>query len=227
MPMILWQCSRMAMELPKIPYEIDCSEDRQGLPKRLREIGSNRNSDGTYQPCFAHKQAHLNVAPYSRVFAHETVLRQAVAEKLAARWSPGQISRWLRRCYPLKIAWHVCRNLYDAVYWGLILGANAVGISHLQGVSAPPRTGQIQGRHQDTPRQCARSLPGRRVWRPARPEIGNLNVSVKPRERCQTVLVSGAVAEHVPEGVDAAAGEGDEGLFVWFAFSAFAVIEGS
>ena len=93
-----------------------------------REIGRNRKPDGTYQPWFAHNQAHLNRRrPKPRVFEHDTALRQVVAEKLAARWSPGQISRWLRRCHPLKIGWHVCvETLYEAVYRGLILGASAV-----------------------------------------------------------------------------------------------------
>jgi IS30 family transposase len=92
-----------------------------------REIGRNRRPDGTYQPWFAHNQAHLKRRrPKRRVFEHDNALRQAVAGKLAARWSPGQISRWLRRCHPFKIGWHVCvETLYEAVYRGLILGANA------------------------------------------------------------------------------------------------------
>ena len=40
-------------------------------------------------------------------------------------------------------------------------------------------------------------------------------------------LVGGVVAEHGPEDVDAASGEGDEGLFMGLAFSAFPVVEGS
>lgn len=95
-----------------------------------REIGRNSKPDGTYQPWFAHNQAHLKRRrPKLRVFERDTALRQVVAEKLAARWSPGQISRWLRRCYPLKTDWHLCvETLYEAVYRGLILGANAVRV---------------------------------------------------------------------------------------------------
>lgn len=40
--------------------------------------------------------------------------------------------------------------------------------------------------------------------------------------RCRDV-----VAEHGPDDVDAASGEGDEGLFVGGAFCAFAVVEHS
>jgi IS30 family transposase len=45
------------------------------------------------------------------------------------RWSPGQISRWLRRRYPRKLAWHVCtETIYEAVYlWGSITGSGLGG----------------------------------------------------------------------------------------------------
>ena len=111
-----------------------------------REIGRNCKPDGTYQPWFAHTQAHLKRRrPKLRVFEHDTALRQVVAEKLAARWSPGQISRWLRRCHPLKIGWHVCvETLYEAVY--RVLCQRGAGPWHGQGVWAPPRTGQVEGR---------------------------------------------------------------------------------
>ena len=39
-------------------------------------------------------------------------------------------------------------------------------------------------------------------------------------------LISGVVAEHGPEYVDASAGERKEGLFVALAFTAFAVVKG-
>lgn len=47
-----------------------------------------------------------------------------VAAKLAKRWSPGQISRWLRRRYPRRPSWHVCHEtIYEAVYRGLVVPA--------------------------------------------------------------------------------------------------------
>ena len=39
-------------------------------------------------------------------------------------------------------------------------------------------------------------------------------------------MVDGVIAEHGPQDVDAAAGEGEDGLLVRFTFGAFAVIEG-
>ncbi len=36
---------------------------------------------------------------------------------LAKHWSPAQISRWLRRRYRRRPAWHVCtETIYEAVY---------------------------------------------------------------------------------------------------------------
>jgi IS30 family transposase len=45
-----------------------------------------------------------------------------VAAKLGKRWSPAQISRWLRRRYPRRPHWHVCaETIYEGVYRGLIV----------------------------------------------------------------------------------------------------------
>ena len=52
----------------------------------------------------------------------EAGLREAVAGRLAKHWSPGQISRWLRRRFPGRSGWHVCtETIYEAVYRGLIV----------------------------------------------------------------------------------------------------------
>ena len=49
-----------------------------------------------------------------------------VADRLARRWSPGQISRWLRRRYRRRAGWHVCaETIYEAVYRSLIVPAAA------------------------------------------------------------------------------------------------------
>lgn len=87
-----------------------------------REIARNRNPDGRYQPWYAHNQAHVRRRrPKLRRFAVDPQLRELVAGKLGKRWSPGQISRWLRRRFRLRPGWHVCtETIYDAVYRGLI-----------------------------------------------------------------------------------------------------------
>jgi len=87
-----------------------------------REIARNSKPDGGYQPWYAHGQAHLRRRrPRPRVFEADPELAAVVAGLLEQRWSPGQISRWLRRRYPRRPRWHVCtETIYDAVYRGLI-----------------------------------------------------------------------------------------------------------
>ncbi|WP_220453962.1 IS30 family transposase [Nocardioides immobilis] len=87
-----------------------------------REIARNRKPDGSYQPWFAHNQAHLRRSrPKARRLAIDGALRAAVAGKLGKRWSPAQISRWLRRRWPQRTAWHLCvETIYEAAYRGLL-----------------------------------------------------------------------------------------------------------
>lgn len=91
-----------------------------------REIARNKKPDGSYQPWFAHNQAHLRrQRPRQHRFAEDTELRRVVAAKLVKKWSPAQISRWLRRRWPRRLAWHVCHEtIYEAIYRGLIIVAD-------------------------------------------------------------------------------------------------------
>jgi len=95
-----------------------------------REVARNRKPDGRYQPWYAHHQAHLRRRrPKPRRIATDTALREAVAGKLARRWSPGQISRWLRRRHRRRPGWHVCpETIYEAVYRGLIVPAGRANL---------------------------------------------------------------------------------------------------
>jgi transposase, IS30 family len=88
-----------------------------------REIARNSKIDGRYQPWYAHGQAYLRRRrPRARVFEEDAELAAIVAEQLGKRWSPGQISRWLRRHYPRRPHWHACtETIYEAVYRGLVL----------------------------------------------------------------------------------------------------------
>lgn len=90
-----------------------------------REIARNRKPDGQYQPWYAHNQAHESRRrPKLRRFVVDEALREIVADKLAKKWSPAQISRWLRRRHPRRRTWHVCaETIYEAVYRGLIVPA--------------------------------------------------------------------------------------------------------
>src|SRR5215212_8790494 len=88
-----------------------------------REFARNRKVDGRYQPWFAHNQAHLRrQRAKPRRFAADDALREVVAGKLAKRWPPAQISRWLWRPYPQRRNWPVCtETIYEAVHWNLIV----------------------------------------------------------------------------------------------------------
>ncbi len=87
-----------------------------------REIARNAKPDGSYQPWYAHGQAHLRrKRPKPRIFEADAELARVVAAKLERRWSPAQISRWLRRRWPRRKTWHVCpETIYEAIYRGLI-----------------------------------------------------------------------------------------------------------
>ncbi|MGN9779364.1 IS30 family transposase [Micromonospora sp. H33] len=95
-----------------------------------REIARNRKPDGRYQPWYAHNQAYLRRRrPKPRLFVIDAALREAVADRLRRRWSPPQISRWLRRRYRRRQAWHVCaETIYEAVYRGLILPSDSANL---------------------------------------------------------------------------------------------------
>jgi transposase, IS30 family len=88
-----------------------------------REIARNRKPDGTYQPWYAHNQAYQRRRrPKPRRLAVDSELRKVVANKLSKRWSPAQISRWLRRRYRRRPAWHLCtETIYEGVYRGLVI----------------------------------------------------------------------------------------------------------
>jgi len=61
-----------------------------------REISRNRKPDGSYQPWYAHNQAHQRrQRPRSHRLAADHNLRRIVEDKLQRRWSPRQVSRWL------------------------------------------------------------------------------------------------------------------------------------
>jgi transposase, IS30 family len=88
-----------------------------------REIARNRKPDGRYEPWYAHNRAYQRRRrPKPRRLSVDAELSKIVAGKLAKRWSPAQISRWLRRRYRRCRLWHVCaETIYEAVYRGLIV----------------------------------------------------------------------------------------------------------
>lgn len=88
-----------------------------------REIARNRKPDGSYQPWYVHAQVYQRrQQPKTRKLAVGAGLRTAVAMKLSKKWSPAQISRWLRRRYRRRPTWHLCtETIYEGVYRGLVV----------------------------------------------------------------------------------------------------------
>jgi hypothetical protein len=77
-----------------------------------REIARNRKPDGHYQPWYAHGQAHLRRRrPRPRRVTVDEQLCAVIAGQLGKRWSPAQISRWLRRRWPKRTSWHLCHEV--------------------------------------------------------------------------------------------------------------------
>jgi len=109
-----------------------------------REIARNRKPDGRYQPWYAHGQAHLKRSrPKAKRFAVDIQLRDQVAGRLATKWSPAQVSRWLRRRWPARTSWHVCaETIYQAVYAGLVIPAVDPGLALRTGRTYRHRRGR-------------------------------------------------------------------------------------
>ncbi len=140
------------------PVKVIAARIGKSYQSVYKEIARNRKPDGRYQPWFAHNRAHQRLRrPKVRVFAGDDALREVVADKLGKRWSPAQISRWLRRRYPRRKAWHVCvETIYEAVYRGLVMAA--IGGSLRTGRRYRRRRGR--GRSRDgSLKQCTNLRP--------------------------------------------------------------------
>jgi hypothetical protein len=76
-----------------------------------------------YEPWFAHNRAHGRRRRHKRrIFERDGELRRIVGEKLGKRWSPAQISKWLRHRFRKHCGWHVrTETIYEATYRGLII----------------------------------------------------------------------------------------------------------
>lgn len=113
-----------------VPVKVIAALIGKSYQSVYREIARNRKPDGRYQPWYAHNQAYLRRRrPKPRRLATDTALREAVAGKLAKRWSPAQISRWPRRRHRRRTGWHVCaETLYQAIYHGVIAPAGPAAL---------------------------------------------------------------------------------------------------
>lgn len=85
-----------------------------------REIGRNRKPDGRYQPWYAHNQAIARRRrPKTFCLIEGGQLHAVVSEKLAVKWSPPQISRYLKRAFPDDTEMRCSPEaIYQAIYAG-------------------------------------------------------------------------------------------------------------
>jgi transposase, IS30 family len=83
-----------------------------------RELRRNATVSRGYRPFDAHRRATARrVRNHRRRIATNGELRQLVAELLAQRWSPQQISRHLRLKFPERSGMWLCHeSIYQAVY---------------------------------------------------------------------------------------------------------------
>ncbi|MGY4652914.1 hypothetical protein ACVWWN_006710 [Mycobacterium sp. URHB0021] len=97
--------------------EGDCRADPPDLPKCVsRDRQKSEAGRDLPEPWYSHAQAYQRHRRPKRVAADEG-LRLAVAKKLAKKWCPAPISRWLRRRYRRRPAWHLCTvAIYEGVY---------------------------------------------------------------------------------------------------------------
>jgi IS30 family transposase len=87
-----------------------------------RELERNSKPDGSYQPWWAHNQAlRRRQRPKPSKISANKKLRAVVSARLAVRWSPQQISRFLHRTYPARAEMQVCaETIYLAVFAGAL-----------------------------------------------------------------------------------------------------------
>ena len=126
------------------PVKVIAARIGKSYQSVYREIARNRKPGGRYQPWFAHGQAHLKRSrPKTKRFAADIELRDQVAGRLATKWSPAQVSRWLRRRWPARSSWHVCaETIYQAVYTGLVIPAVDPGLALRTGRTYRRRRGR-------------------------------------------------------------------------------------
>jgi Helix-turn-helix domain len=213
------------------PVKVIAARIGKSYQSLYREITRNSKPDGRYQPWYAHGQAYLRRRrPRARVFEADAELAAIVAGRLAR----AVVARadLPVAAPPLSAQATVARLCRDDLRGGLPgpdhpgLAAAAAHRPHLPASPRPrpvPRrsTAAVHGDQADRAASRGRreSPPGRALG------ISMLLSSCMSEVRRLGFAVGGAVSEHGPQDVQAAPGEGDEGLLVGFAFAAFAVVE--
>lgn len=122
-PRFLTQDDRIAIAdglHAKTPVKTIAAGINKSFQTVYREIQRNSKPGGRYQPWWAHHHAVLRRRrPKVERIQPGTALRQVVTAKLDLRWSPQQISRFLRRTYPGDVTMRACaETIYQALFAG-------------------------------------------------------------------------------------------------------------
>jgi IS30 family transposase len=134
-----------------------------------REISRNSKPDGRYQPWWAHNQAlRRRGRPRPAKLEADADLRELVRSKLECKWSPQQVSRFLRRAYPRQAARRLCaetiyRALFDGLLGsrpGLLRTGRARRKPHRRGVAVPNKIKNMKLLDRRPPEVSERLVPG-------------------------------------------------------------------
>jgi len=101
----------------KVPVKEIAAGIGKSFQTVYREIARGSKPDGRYQPWWAHNQALLRrLRPKAKRIVAGSRLWQAIADKLRVKWSPPQISRFLKRVFPHDSSMRACpETIYQAL----------------------------------------------------------------------------------------------------------------
>jgi IS30 family transposase len=104
----------------KTPVKRIAVEIGKSFQTVYREIARNRKPNGRYQPYWAHNHAVLRrQRPKADRIQPDSQLHQVVTAKLDLRWSPQQISRFLKRTHPGDPTMRACaETIYQSLFAG-------------------------------------------------------------------------------------------------------------
>jgi IS30 family transposase len=110
----------------KVPVKEIAASIGKSFQTVYREIARGTKPDGRYQPWWAHNEAMLRRRrPQAKRIVAGSKLSRVIIAKLKRRWSPQQISRFLKRAYPRDGSMRACaETIYQALFAGA-LGAVA------------------------------------------------------------------------------------------------------
>jgi IS30 family transposase len=151
------------------PVKLIAADIGKSFQTVYREIGRNAKPGGRYQPWYAHNQAALRRRrPRISRIVDGSDLHAAIDGKLVVKWSPQQISRYLKRTFPDDPSMRACPEaIYQAIFAGR-LGAQQGKLRtgrcrrkhHRRGVASPNKIKNMRPLSERPPAALDRSEVG-------------------------------------------------------------------